>query len=246
MVKQQGSLGFTLRKEGENIRISSTPFHFHLVHFWIASIDHFQCVGWFIVDDSVLGHYVRALVRDPAVSEGREGRIKPGDKIVAVSVSFSQPSVGFVCSNLGLLIERKTFLVWEKNSNKTGERRAPMSDDSWRGCAIFKTSKRSCETSFVSWHFTNTNCINFTIIIGAIHSKHWQTKSIFTVWHNYNRHATCSIFCLFFLFISFWYASDLTQYHSTNVLLIISHCTLSFSPPSLIYLLLLFLYLFQK
>lgn len=52
MVKQQGSLGFTLRKE----------------------------------DDSVLGHYVRALVRDPAVSEGREGRIKPGDKIVAVSI----------------------------------------------------------------------------------------------------------------------------------------------------------------
>lgn len=59
---------------------------------------------------------MRALVRDPAVSEGREGRIKPGDKIVAVSVSFSQPSVGFVCvcPNLGLLIERKTFLVWEK------------------------------------------------------------------------------------------------------------------------------------
>lgn len=48
MVKQQGSLGFTLRKE----------------------------------DDSVLGHYVRALIRDPAASDGR---IKPGDKIVAVS-----------------------------------------------------------------------------------------------------------------------------------------------------------------
>lgn len=47
MVKQQGSLGFTLRKENE----------------------------------SVFGHYVRALVRDPAVSDGR---IKPGDKIVAV------------------------------------------------------------------------------------------------------------------------------------------------------------------
>lgn len=53
MIKQQGSLGFTLRKE----------------------------------DDSVLGHYVRALVRDPAVSEGRDGRIRPGDKIVAVRVS---------------------------------------------------------------------------------------------------------------------------------------------------------------
>lgn len=33
-------------------------------------------------DESVLGHYVRALVREPALSDGR---IKPGDKIVAVS-----------------------------------------------------------------------------------------------------------------------------------------------------------------
>lgn len=48
MVKQQGSLGFTLRKE----------------------------------DESVLGHCVRALVREPATTDGR---IKPGDKIVAVS-----------------------------------------------------------------------------------------------------------------------------------------------------------------
>lgn len=48
MVKQQGSLGFTLRKE----------------------------------DESVLGHYVRALVRPPATTDCR---IKPGDKIVAVS-----------------------------------------------------------------------------------------------------------------------------------------------------------------
>lgn len=48
MVKQHGSLGFTLRKE----------------------------------DESVLGHYIRKLVRDPAASDGR---IKPGDKIVAVS-----------------------------------------------------------------------------------------------------------------------------------------------------------------
>lgn len=51
MVKQQGSLGFTLRKE----------------------------------DESVLGHYVRALVREPATTDGR---IKPGDKIVAVSFVF--------------------------------------------------------------------------------------------------------------------------------------------------------------
>lgn len=33
-------------------------------------------------DESVLGHYVRALVRDPALSDGR---IRPGDKIVAVN-----------------------------------------------------------------------------------------------------------------------------------------------------------------
>lgn len=49
MFKQQGSLGFTLRKE----------------------------------DESVLGHYVRALIRDPAASDGR---IQPGDKILAVSI----------------------------------------------------------------------------------------------------------------------------------------------------------------
>ncbi|XP_054266595.1 tyrosine-protein phosphatase non-receptor type 13 isoform X3 [Macrosteles quadrilineatus] len=33
-------------------------------------------------DESILGHYVRALVREPALSDGR---IKPGDKIVAVN-----------------------------------------------------------------------------------------------------------------------------------------------------------------
>lgn len=33
-------------------------------------------------DDSALGHYVRALVREPALSDGR---IRAGDKIVAVS-----------------------------------------------------------------------------------------------------------------------------------------------------------------
>jgi hypothetical protein len=35
-------------------------------------------------DESVLGHYVRALVREPALSDGR---IRPGDKIVAVSTA---------------------------------------------------------------------------------------------------------------------------------------------------------------
>lgn len=33
-------------------------------------------------DDSALGHYVRALVREPALTDGR---IRAGDKIVAVS-----------------------------------------------------------------------------------------------------------------------------------------------------------------
>jgi PDZ domain (Also known as DHR or GLGF). len=50
LTKNNGSLGFTLRKE----------------------------------DESVLGHYVRALVREPALSDGR---IKPGDKILAVSIT---------------------------------------------------------------------------------------------------------------------------------------------------------------
>lgn len=34
-------------------------------------------------DDSALGHYVRALVREPALTDGR---IRPGDKIIAVSL----------------------------------------------------------------------------------------------------------------------------------------------------------------
>lgn len=63
MVKHQGSLGFTLRKE----------------------------------DESVLGHYVRAMIREPAVSDGR---IRPGDKIVAVSVQnvicFHQSQIIFL------------------------------------------------------------------------------------------------------------------------------------------------------
>ena len=37
-------------------------------------------------DESILGHYVRALVREPALSDGR---IRPGDKIVAVSMVYN-------------------------------------------------------------------------------------------------------------------------------------------------------------
>lgn len=37
-------------------------------------------------DDSALGHYVRALVREPALTDGR---IRAGDKIIAVSFSHT-------------------------------------------------------------------------------------------------------------------------------------------------------------
>ena len=33
-------------------------------------------------DESILGHYVRSLVKEPAISDGR---ICPGDKIISVS-----------------------------------------------------------------------------------------------------------------------------------------------------------------
>lgn len=39
-------------------------------------------------DSSALGHYVRALVREPALSDGR---IQPGDKIVAVDGATLSP-----------------------------------------------------------------------------------------------------------------------------------------------------------
>ena len=35
-------------------------------------------------DESILGHYVRSLVKEPAISDGR---ICPGDKIISVSYS---------------------------------------------------------------------------------------------------------------------------------------------------------------
>lgn len=38
-------------------------------------------------DHSALGHYVRALVREPALSDGR---IQPGDRIVAVSKTIRE------------------------------------------------------------------------------------------------------------------------------------------------------------
>jgi C-terminal processing protease CtpA/Prc len=39
-------------------------------------------------DSSALGHYVRALVREPALSDGR---IQPGDKIIAVDGALLSP-----------------------------------------------------------------------------------------------------------------------------------------------------------
>ena len=33
-------------------------------------------------DESILGHYIRSLVKEPAISDGR---IRPGDKIISVS-----------------------------------------------------------------------------------------------------------------------------------------------------------------
>lgn len=36
-------------------------------------------------DESILGHYIRSLVKEPAISDGR---ICPGDKIISVIFSF--------------------------------------------------------------------------------------------------------------------------------------------------------------
>lgn len=36
-------------------------------------------------DESILGHYIRSLVKEPAISDGR---ICPGDKIICVSPFF--------------------------------------------------------------------------------------------------------------------------------------------------------------
>lgn len=36
-------------------------------------------------DESILGHYVRSLVKEPAISDGR---ICPGDKIISVSCNL--------------------------------------------------------------------------------------------------------------------------------------------------------------
>lgn len=48
-------------------------------------------------DESILGHYVRSLVKEPAISDGR---ISPGDKII--SVSF--PSYIIIISSFELVI----------------------------------------------------------------------------------------------------------------------------------------------
>lgn len=41
-------------------------------------------------DSSVLGHYVRALVKDPALSDGR---ICPGDRIIAVRIQIKSARI---------------------------------------------------------------------------------------------------------------------------------------------------------
>ena len=37
-------------------------------------------------DESILGHYIRSLVKEPAISDGR---MSPGDKIISVSLFLS-------------------------------------------------------------------------------------------------------------------------------------------------------------
>jgi hypothetical protein len=70
-----------------------TGFHCNVLKFIFLFVQEFDIVltkvnhslGFTLrkEDESVLGHYVRALVREPALSDGR---IRPGDKIVAVSI----------------------------------------------------------------------------------------------------------------------------------------------------------------
>ncbi len=36
-------------------------------------------------DESILGHYIRSLVKEPAISDGR---ILPGDKIISVIIRY--------------------------------------------------------------------------------------------------------------------------------------------------------------
>lgn len=55
-------------------------------------------------DESILGHYVRSLVKEPAISDGR---IRPGDKIISVS-SFS---VWLPCCQLAVIISVLKFAL---------------------------------------------------------------------------------------------------------------------------------------
>lgn len=61
------------------------PFLGMFQEFDIVLTKHNGSLGFTLrkEDESVLGHYVRALVREPALSDGR---IQQGDKIVAVSI----------------------------------------------------------------------------------------------------------------------------------------------------------------
>lgn len=67
-------------------------------------------------DDSVLGHYVRSLVKEPAISDGR---ICPGDKIISVRKILSYHFV----------IELKWLLT-------TGKWNRHVFHDAFRGCCV--------------------------------------------------------------------------------------------------------------
>lgn len=55
-------------------------------------------------DDSALGHYIRALVREPALSDGR---IHEGDKIIAVSLPYSYSLIAVYYTQKGVV---RTFV----------------------------------------------------------------------------------------------------------------------------------------
>lgn len=76
--------------------LNKYPFHYiHFFQEFELSLNKVNGSLGFTLrkeDESVLGHYVRALVREPALSDGR---IKPGDKIMSVCTIFINMIVTF-------------------------------------------------------------------------------------------------------------------------------------------------------